>query len=28
VEFANGETQTVMVENGEAIIEYDNQFKD
>jgi hypothetical protein len=28
VEFANGETQTVVVENGEAIIEYDNQFKD
>lgn len=28
VQFANGTTQTVPVRNGEAIIEYENQFKD
>lgn len=28
VQFANGTTQTVPVQNGEAIIEYENQFKD
>jgi hypothetical protein len=28
VEFSNGTSKTVRVENGEAIIEYENQFKD
>lgn len=28
VEFANGSSMTVPVRNGEAIIEYENQFKD